>query len=173
MTEPMRSMQPPLDRRFRERLLDALQRKVGPRPSCEDAVQDALVYITEHPDKFAQLPKARRFSRALRLACWAYCNVYRCATRREQREFGASVLAEVEAPPPDSILGSAEASRGLGRLIRSLPADVHAVIVACDLEGLSDSEVAVKLGIPRGTVKTRRRDGHVLLRRLCSREGLV
>jgi DNA-directed RNA polymerase specialized sigma24 family protein len=71
------------------------------------------------------------------------------------------------------MIAAVETSRTVDSIITDLPSRIAVVILVCDIEGLSDRETAEKLGIPHGTVKTGRRDGHELLRKLFAREGLV
>jgi RNA polymerase sigma-70 factor, ECF subfamily len=47
--------------------------------------------------------------------------------------------------------------RSVQAVLASLPADQHAVVTLSYLDGLSHSEIAGKLGLPLGTVKSRMR----------------
>jgi RNA polymerase sigma-70 factor (ECF subfamily) len=62
-----------------------------------------------------------------------------------------------EALPPDEEVSERERRVRVQRALRELPADQHDVVALSYLEGLSHSEIADRLGLPLGTVKSRMR----------------
>lgn len=68
-------------------------------------------------------------------------------------------VATVPEPEPLPAPGTPEFD-----LVANLPADLHAVVRAVYLDGLTTSEAAVLLGIPAGTVKSRLARARPLLR---------
>lgn len=59
--------------------------------------------------------------------------------------------------PPDEQLSEKERSARVQAALAELPPDQHEVVVLSYIEGLSHSEIADKLGVPLGTVKSRMR----------------
>lgn len=59
--------------------------------------------------------------------------------------------------PPDEQLSDKERSARVQAALAELPPDQHEVVVLSYIEGLSHSEIAEKLGVPLGTVKSRMR----------------
>jgi RNA polymerase sigma-70 factor, ECF subfamily len=58
---------------------------------------------------------------------------------------------------PDEAVSDRERQSRVQAVLASLPADQHAVVSLSYLDGLSHSEIATKLGLPLGTVKSRMR----------------
>ncbi|ADG98547.1 RNA polymerase, sigma-24 subunit, ECF subfamily [Segniliparus rotundus DSM 44985] len=59
------------------------------------------------------------------------------------------------APSPEEVLVDADLDPALQSALDSLPPDFRAVVVLCDIEGLSYEEVATSLGVKLGTVRSR------------------
>lgn len=96
------------------------------------------------------------------------------AIRRREKTFVApvdeSVARSSEAPAENP--GVAAETRGLVRsALDSLPEPQRRVVELAFFEGLTQSEIASRLGEPLGTVKTRARLGLERLRRLMTGEG--
>ena len=58
---------------------------------------------------------------------------------------------------PDELLSEQERKVRVQRALSALPADQYEVVVLSYIEGLSHSEIAERLGLPLGTVKSRMR----------------
>lgn len=72
-----------------------------------------------------------------------------------------------EASPdalPDELLSEQERKARVQRALGDLPPDQHEVVVLSYIEGLSHSEIAEKLGLPLGTVKSRMRLAYLKVR---------
>jgi RNA polymerase sigma-70 factor (ECF subfamily) len=67
-------------------------------------------------------------------------------------------------PPPDEAVSAGEERQRIERALALLPAEQHAVVALAFLDGLSHSEIAERLGIPMGTVKSRMRLAYQKLR---------
>lgn len=96
------------------------------------------------------------------------------AIRRREKTFVApvdeSMARSSEAPGENP--GVAAETRGLVRsALDSLPEPQRRVVELAFFEGLTQSEIASRLGEPLGTVKTRARLGLERLRRLMTGEG--
>lgn len=59
--------------------------------------------------------------------------------------------------PPDEALSEKERGARVQQALTSLPPDQHEVVSLSYIEGLSHSEIAERLGLPLGTVKSRMR----------------
>jgi RNA polymerase sigma-70 factor (ECF subfamily) len=72
-----------------------------------------------------------------------------------------------EASPdatPEEILAEEERRAGVQRALAELPHDQHEVVLLSYIEGLSHSEIAGRLGLPLGTVKSRMRLAYLKIR---------
>ncbi len=66
--------------------------------------------------------------------------------------------------PPDEVLSERERGERVKAALAKLPADQHEVVVLAYIEGLSHSEIASRLGLPLGTVKSRMRLAYLKVR---------
>lgn len=99
----------------------------------------------------------------------------RSKRRREQRVTLVDEPEQLEEsagePPKISDLGDREAAQDA---LASLPQEQRSALQLAYFEGLTQSEIAARLALPLGTVKTRIRDGLQYLRgRLKAQEGSV
>jgi len=74
---------------------------------------------------------------------------------------------------PDQILAGREASRILESALSKLPADLRETIILYDVQELQYREIACRLGIPIGTVKSRLNRGRAMLAHLLRRHKLA
>ena len=141
-----------LHRRYARPVLGLALRRLGDRGRAEDASQEAFIAIwrsarTYDPSRGSGAP-------------WLYAVVRNAITDGQRRT--PTPVAELEDGPgsdPDPS-DEAEASWTAWRVHRALgvlPEHERPVIELAYWSGLSQSEVAERLGIPLGTVKTRTR----------------
>jgi len=141
-----------LHRRYARPVLGLALRRLGDRGRAEDAAQEAFIAIwrsarSYDPSRGTGTP-------------WLYAVVRNAITDGQRRT--PTPVAELEDGPgsePDPS-DEAEASWTAWRVHRALeilPEHERPVIELAYWSGLSQSEVAEKLGIPLGTVKTRTR----------------
>lgn len=138
-----------LARRWNGRLVAHAWRLLGNMDDAREAVQEAWAEIMRG---LSGLHDARAFP------AWAY----RIVSRRCARQIGQAQarrrLTETIAAQPDPPALEPEAATDIDRLraaIRQLPAAQRAAVALFHLEEMSVAEVAVALGVPVGTVKTR------------------
>jgi RNA polymerase sigma-70 factor (ECF subfamily) len=143
-------------------------------PEAEDLTQEVFVRAYQ---------SLRSFRHAAAVDTW----LYRIATnlvidrfRRRKRapqqyvplEEGGDPLTELpavdRASNPAAAAELTELQAQVQRAIASLPPKLRSAVVLHDLEGLSYEEVAVAVGCPVGTVKSRLFNGRSLLRRKLS-----
>ena len=94
---------------------------------------------------------------------WIFTIARNLRIDRLRREFAWQELPEGHAEiasgdtPPDEAVSEAERKVRVLAALEGLPADQHEVVSLSYVEGLSHSEIAVRLGVPLGTVKSRMR----------------
>ena len=132
----------------------------GDRALAEDAVQAAL---------FKAWRAAAHFDSTRALAPWLFAIVRRCAIdvrRREERHRLESVDAEtrdVAASLADPLESAWEAWT-VRVALDALPRDEQLVIRLAYFESLTQAEIAQRLGLALGTVKSRTHRAHARLR---------
>ena len=94
--------------------------------------------------------------------------------RRIRRWLSLEAVRETAAPqsPADQQLLASQRQAGLRRAVESLPDELRQVILLCEFSELRYAEVAQLLGIPAGTVGSRRNRALKLLRQQLAGEGL-
>jgi len=141
-----------LHRRYARAVLGIALRRLGDRGRAEDASQEAFVAIW----RSARTYDASRGSGAP----WLYAVVRNAITDGLRRKSAPVVELEDEPGSNPDPSDEAEASWTAWRVHRALevlPEHERPVIELAYWRGLSQSEVAERLGIPLGTVKTRTR----------------
>jgi RNA polymerase sigma-70 factor (ECF subfamily) len=136
----------------------ALHHLAGDRRLAEEAVQAALLKAWR---------SAATFDPTRPLAPWLYAIVRHCAIdlrRHEQRHNLASPDAVAGNLGADDPFESAAIAWTVRAALERLPVKEHSVIRLMYFEGLSQGEVAARLDIPLGTVKTRAARAHHRLR---------
>lgn len=135
------------------RMIGVAQRLLKRRTLAEDAVQDAFVAIWHKAATFDATRGAGR--------TWVYAILRHRALnmlRGEQRlEFSdAAVGAEQpsEDDDPEAVVTRLSDQAALRRCLQGLAADRRAAIVLAYVHGLSHADLAAKLGMPLGTVKS-------------------
>jgi RNA polymerase sigma-70 factor (ECF subfamily) len=118
-------------------------RLLGDRDRMDDVLQEAYVRA------FRSL---RSFRGDSSLETWLYRIVYNACIDDLRRRHEDVSLEEWDAIGPD---GSTEDRLDLAAALRSLPAELRAVVLLVDAEGLSYAEVAEVLSLPPGTVASR------------------
>jgi RNA polymerase sigma factor (sigma-70 family) len=141
-----------LAERWQPKLLAHAWRLMGEGDAARDVVQDAWADIVRG---LARLDDAALFS------AWAYRIVSRRAAdaiRRRGRARGMEMAYAAQAPKVDGSAGRIESAAEAGPLakaIAGLPPDQSATVALFYVEDLSVAEIAVAMGVPAGTVKTR------------------
>jgi RNA polymerase sigma-70 factor (ECF subfamily) len=141
-----------LHARYRRAVLGLALRRIGDRGRAEDATQDAFVAVWR---------SARTYDPARGSgASWLYAVARNAITDRLRRtpEPAAEPAESPSAEP--GLHDAAEASWTAWRVHRALealPAHERPVIELAYWGGMSQSEIAARLDVPLGTVKTRTR----------------
>ena len=135
--------------RWNGKLIAHAWRLTGDPEGARDAAQAAWIDIVRG---------LRRLEDERAFPAWAYRIVSRrCAGQIHSAVRGRELERSLsEIPEPDSSIPDDPIERlRLRRAIAALPADQRSAIALFYLEEMSVAEVAVALGVPAGTVKTR------------------
>ena len=146
---------------FAPRLKAYLMRAGAPPGAAEDFAQDAMLTVWRKADLF----DARRAS----AATWIYTiarNRRHDALRRESRPLPSPEmsLALEEPERPDELLSEAEEAARLNAAMSELPPEQLDLLRLAFFQGDAHSEIARKLNLPLGTVKSRIRKAMIKLR---------
>ncbi len=143
--------------RHRRRVFNIAYKFTGRHDRAEDLSQEIFLRVFKNLGKFD--PEAD-FSKWLASVARNHCIDNYRSTRREQRTMVDDGLAFDLAVAPSSTdpLRAVEAAEA-GELLRSglatLPEKLREAVVLRDLRGLAYEEMAVRLSLPIGTVKSR------------------
>lgn len=134
-------------------------RILGDRAEGEDAVQEVLLKVWQRAAEY----DTGRGS----VAAWLMSSVRNAAIDRFRRRDALRRATEAAAAQPRSGTDEREFPEDLKRVsaaVGQLPPDQRRAIELAYFEGLTQTEIAAKLGEPLGTVKTRMRLGMQKLR---------
>jgi RNA polymerase sigma-70 factor (ECF subfamily) len=152
--------------------MSVAQRVLGARSEAEEVVQETFVQVWRQASTY----DARRGGALAWITTIARS---RAIDRLRSRAAAERVVASIDDPAPASApippLEAAEQRQVRERVIAALaelPAEQRSVLELAYYEGLSQSEIASRLGDPLGTVKTRVRLGLAKLATLLDAEEL-
>ena len=142
----------------------------GPRVDPEDAAHDVMIVVLarlhtlEHPERFPSwvLGITRRVLAQHRRRAWLRRWIPGVADEAPDWTNHPGVRAELS-----------ELSRRVHAVLSELPEAQREVLVLCDLEERSDSEVADLLQIPLGTARSRLRLARARFLSVAARHGLT
>jgi RNA polymerase sigma-70 factor (ECF subfamily) len=147
---------------FGPRVKGMLMRQGSSAHMAEDVAQEALLSVWRKASLYA----ADKGS----VATWVFTIARNLRIDRLRRETPFQPLDDdrpeeaSDAPPPDEQVSSAQIQVRVRRVLSGLPPDQVEVVTLAYIEGLSHSEIALKLGLPMGTVKSRMRLAYQKLR---------
>jgi RNA polymerase sigma-70 factor (ECF subfamily) len=141
----------------------------GDRATAEECTQDAFVALWRQAERFD--PTRGQGS------TWLFAiarNLALSAVRRQRATIELDQSREA-APTaePDELVASADAAAQLAGALANLPEPQLAVLQLAYFEGLSQSEIATRLGLPLGTIKGRVRLALERLRPLVTDEAAI
>jgi RNA polymerase sigma-70 factor (ECF subfamily) len=156
-----------LVRRWHRRLVAHGWRLTGDPALAEEAVQAAWI------DILRGLPQLRDEAA---FAAWAFRIVTRKVAagiggRVAARDLTAALASEAATLPDEASLDDHAERADLRAAVATLPPGHRAAVALHYFEELSIAEVAVALGVPSGTVKTRLMHARARLRRILEGEG--
>jgi RNA polymerase sigma-70 factor (ECF subfamily) len=138
-----------------KRSLYAFALRLVQRPSvADDVFQETFLRVYRKRKSFQ---KGARFRPWLFQICLNLCRDYhRKAKRRQEVELSEELVGHDPRPGPEERAQKAAEARRVQDAISRLPEKHRAVLILTQYEGLSQQEAAAALGIPEGTVKSRK-----------------
>ncbi|MEA2160329.1 MAG: hypothetical protein QOD66_2709 [Solirubrobacteraceae bacterium] len=125
---------------------------------AEEVTQDAFLGLWRSASRFDPRQGTLRTWLLSMVRHRAIDALRKLAKQRRDVEFDDLVAARLEAPGrPDELVAASEHARHTRELLTSLPPTQRQVIELGFFSGLSQTEIATKLGAPVGTVKGRQR----------------
>jgi RNA polymerase sigma-70 factor (ECF subfamily) len=151
-----------LFRRHSPSVAAAARMILGNQPECEDVVAEVFVGFWLAPEKFR--PDRGSLLTFLRITVKSRSiDLVRSNTARVRRE-AVDGLSPEPSPGSDESLLAAETTRQLHHALAELPRHEREPVELAYFHGLTYSDVAARLGIPEGTVKSRIRSAMKKLR---------
>jgi len=135
------------------RMLGVAHRMLKRRALAEEAVQDTFVLIWRHaarfdPERGAGLTWIYAILRNRSLA------ILRDEKRTELRDRPVAEETPSEDDDPETIMAKLSDAKALHSCLATLPAQRREVVLLAFVQGLTQREIAIKLSMPVGTVKS-------------------
>ena len=147
---------------------------VGDQSAAEEITQDVFLRIWEKAETY-RADKAKVVTWIARIARNRAIDVYR---QRKSREVRASAgweelkqAAAVPAPHPGERMEMAHLQGRVREAVASLPLEQKTALAMAFFQGFTHKEIAVELGEPLGTIKTRIRAAMQKLRAILDGDG--
>ena len=142
--------------RYSRILLALIRRIVGGAGEAEEVLQEAFLQVWNQAERYDPSRSSvsnwlSLISRSRSIDCLRKANV---KERTAQKAFEEDPRLETSPEGPADVLFTERRIR-IRRALRDLPVEQKAVIELAFFEGLTQTEIAERTGIPLGTVKTR------------------
>ena len=163
---------PELVRRYQGRVTNLVSRVLNDRECADDLAQEVFVRVFVH---------RRNYRRGSKFSTWLFtiaANLAKNEIRRRVRRRNWFSLDALQEMLQDSAPQLADPTEGresrmereqlrdaVGRAITAVPEKYRLSLVLRDIEGLSYEEIALALGIPGGTVRSRINRARSMLKR--------
>ena len=156
--------------RYRVILFGLLVHILNSREEAEDVLQEVFLQVWRRAADFDE-NRGRPFTWLVTLARSRGIDRFRSLAARER-----VAIAGAREPSEEVSDAVADAFRSEQRglvtsALAQLPEEQQRPLMLAYFDGLTQSEIATKLGAPLGTVKTRMRTGLIKLRELLSNKG--
>jgi RNA polymerase sigma-70 factor, ECF subfamily len=153
--------------RYRLILFGLLVRILNSREEAEDVLQEVFIQVWRRAADFDE-ERGRPFTWLVTLTRSRAIDRLRVLAARQR--VADSAALEVGAEASDAVADTLQAEQHeiIAQALASLPAEQRRTLKLAYFEGLTQSEIAVRLDSPLGTVKTRMRAGMTTLRELLS-----
>jgi RNA polymerase sigma-70 factor (ECF subfamily) len=156
--------------RYRVILFGLLMRILSNREEAEDVLQEVFLQVWRKAEDFDE-NRGRPFTWLVTLARSRGIDRLRTLAARDRvAEAGAKEVVEVISDAATDAFKSEQ--RGLvNKALAQLPDEQKRPLMLAYFDGLTQSEIATRLGAPLGTVKTRMRTGMMNLREQLAGKG--
>ena len=146
-------------------LFGLILRILNDREEAEDVLQEVFLQVWRRAKDFDEA-RGRPFTWLVTLARSRAIDRLRSLNSRQRAATEAA--REVSEEISDAAADAQKSEQGeiVRRALAELPEEQRRALLLAYYEGLSQSEIAVRLGTPLGTVKTRMRSGLMKLREL-------
>jgi RNA polymerase sigma-70 factor (ECF subfamily) len=157
--------------RYRRKVFHIAYKFTGRHAEAEDLMQEILLKVFKSLDKFNQ---DADFSTWLGSVARNYCIDHYRASKREKEVLVDDLVAfdlavSTSGVNPQRALEDRDRRSFLRRGLEMLPEKLREAVVLRDLQGLTYQEMAERLSLPEGTVKSRINRGREELSRLLLR----
>jgi RNA polymerase sigma-70 factor, ECF subfamily len=151
--------------RYRLILFGLLLRILNSREEAEDVLQEVFLQIWRRAGDFDEA-RGQAFTWMVTLARSRAIDRLRVINAR--RRLAAAATDEISERVSDSAVNAAESEQRqiVSVALAQIPDEQRRTLILAYFEGLTQSEIATRLGAPLGTVKTRMRSGMTKLREL-------
>jgi RNA polymerase sigma-70 factor, ECF subfamily len=152
--------------RYRIILFSLVLRILHSRDDAEDVLQELFLQVWKRASDFDE-SRGRPFTWLVTLARSRAIDRLRSLNARERaaNESARAAGPEAWSDAVDDAIRS-EQSEVVRRALAELPEEQRRTLLLAYFEGLTQSEIAARLGAPLGTIKTRMRSGMIKLREL-------
>ena len=151
--------------RYRLILFGLTMRILNSRAEAEDVLQETLLQVWRRATDFDPA-RGKPFTWLVTLTRSRAIDRLRQRAARDRLAESASTLVPDEASDAVTDTLHAEQREIVTRALAQLPEEQREALYLAYYEGLTQSEIAVRLATPLGTVKTRMRSGMMKLREL-------
>jgi RNA polymerase sigma-70 factor (ECF subfamily) len=153
--------------RYRLILFGLMVRILNSREEAEDVLQEVFLQVWRRAGDFDE-SRGRAFTWLVTLARSRAIDRLRLLAARGRLAISAAQDATEQTSEAVTETFHSEQREIVARALAELPAEQRQSLMLAYFEGLTQSEIAAKLGAPLGTVKTRMRSGMTKLRDLLS-----
>ena len=151
---------------YRVILFSVLVRILNSREEAEDVLQEVFLQVWKRANDFDE-ERGRPFTWLVTLArSRAIDRIRQLGARQRLADSAAQNTTAGEASDAVADTLHSEQREIVARALATLPEEQRRTLNLAYFEGLTQSEIAEKLGTPLGTVKTRMRSGMIKLREL-------
>ena len=157
--------------RYSAILFGLIVRIVNSRPEAEDILQQVFLQVWNRAASFDEA-RGKVFTWLVTLArSRAIDRVRALAVRAKAVDIAGQASAQVAAAVGDELVLRGEQREFIRGLLQELPDEQRTVLLLAYFEGLTQTEIAERLGQPLGTIKTRMRTALIRLREALKGRG--